>query len=109
MIEKYRIENCISRVYNADHLADIKMAVCEFMQMIMDEMHPPIDPCRRIYVKDDVDLKELCYYFEELDDRFINTSQFDECITVMKDTREVWQYGYDGTIYSWWEQGKLRQ
>lgn len=109
MIEKYRIENCINRAYNADHLLDLKMVVCEFMQMVLDEMHPLLDMNRPMYVKDDVDLKELCYYFEELDDRFINKSVFDECITVMKDTREVYQYGYDGTVYSWWEQGKLRQ
>lgn len=109
MIEKGRIENCINRACNADNLHDLKMAICEFMMMIADEMHPTLDLNRPIYVKDDVDLKELCYYFEELDDRFINTSVFDEFITVRKDTREVWQYGYEGTVRSWWEEGKLRQ
>lgn len=109
MIEKYRIDDCINQVYNANNLWDIKVAVCEFMQMISNEIYPPLDLNRPMYVKDDVDLKELCYYFRELDDRFINESVLGECITVMKDTREVWEYGYDGTVYSWWEQGKLRQ
>ena len=109
MIEKYRIEDCIHRAYNANDLWEIKIAVCEFMQLVLNEISPPLDMSRPIYVKDDVDLKELCYYFEELDDRFINTSELGECITVMKDTREIWQYGYDGTVHNWWENGKLRQ
>lgn len=109
MIERDKIESCINRAYNADQLCDLKMAVCEFMQMVLDEMHPPLDMNRPMYVKDDVDLKELCYYFRELDDRFINESVLGECITVMKNTREVWQYGYNGTVYSWWNEGKLRQ
>ena len=109
MIEKYRIENCINQVSNANDLWAIKVAVCEFLQMFLDEMYTPLDMNRPMYVKDDVNLKELCYYFKELDDRFINESVLGESITVMKDTREVWEYGYDGTVLSWWEQGKLRQ
>ena len=109
MIEKWRIENCISKAYSADNLPDLKMAVCEFMEMIVNEMHPPLDLNLPVYVKDDVDLKELCYCFEELDDRFTKTSVFDEFIIVRKDTREVRQYGYEGTVRSWWEDGKLRQ
>ena len=109
MIERYRIDNCINRVYNANNLWDIQVAVGEFMQIISNEMYPPLNLNRPMYVKDDVDLKELCYYFRELDDRFINESEFGECIVVMKGTREVYQYGYEGTVYSWWEEGKLRQ
>ena len=109
MIERYRIVNCINRAYNANDLWDLKIAVCEFIQMFLDEMHPPLDMNRPMYVKDDVNLKELCYYFKELDDRFVNESVLGESITVMKNTREVWEYGYDGTVLDWWEQGKLRQ
>lgn len=108
-MDKNELKSCMSDVYNANCLEELKMLVCRFMQMILDEIDPPLNWNRPMYVKDDVDLKELCYYFQELDDRFINQSEFGECITVMKDTREVYEYGYDGTVYSWWEQGKLRQ
>ena len=108
-MDKDRLRSCVSTAYKSSSVCAFKFAVCEFMELILNEIDPPLDWNRPIYVRDDVDLKELCCCFEELDDRFITKSAFDECITVMKDTREVYEYGYDGTVYSWWEQGKLRQ
>jgi hypothetical protein len=108
-MDKDKLQDCMQQAHYADDFMDLKVAVINFMNLVYDELYPPLNWNRPIYVRDDVDLKELCYYFEELDDRFINKSEFGECITVMKDTREVYEYGYDGTVLSWWEQGKLRQ
>lgn len=61
----------------------------------------------KIKVKDNVDLSILLKGFKENDNSYDLDSMFDEFISVDKTTREVKQYGYNGLLIDWYQQGLI--
>ena len=61
----------------------------------------------RVKINNDVDLSVLLRGFKENENSYDLDSIFDEFISVNKNTREISQYGYNGLLTDWYQQGLL--
>lgn len=58
-----------------------------------------------LYINGDIDLEKLCVGWKKEINSYELESQFDEFITIDKNTRHVNQYGYNSLINKWIMEG----
>lgn len=61
----------------------------------------------RIKLRDNIDLNSVLEGFKDNGDFFELNGSFDEFIMVNKFSREIIQYGYNGLVMHWYEEGLL--
>lgn len=61
----------------------------------------------RIKISDNVNLSILLKGFKENDNSYDLDSMFDEFMSINKNTREIKQYGYNGLLMDWYQQGLI--
>lgn len=58
-------------------------------------------------IKEDVDLTDICRNFSEDNTKYYLSTSMDEWIEIDKNTRLIWQSGYNGLIYDWAKRGLI--
>lgn len=58
-----------------------------------------------LFVKENIDLKELCKGWLEYPDRYEINSPFDEFCIIYKEYRIIYQDGYNNMINEWYIRG----
>lgn len=95
-----------------DSSEQLKQVLIEYLykEMITNKFEP-IDFSRPIRVKLDKNLSEVCSgRFEEDENMYyieVNITVDGEFIYVDKNSRDIQQRGFDGLLYSWWEEGLI--
>lgn len=105
-------ENIRQALYIAEHadcFEELKASISILCNELLSDMASNLDLDKNIYVRDDLNINSIFYWAKEYEDRYEVRSVFDEFLIIYKDTRQIWQHGYNGVILNWWDEGYLIQ
>ena len=105
-------ENIKQALYIAEHancFEQLKTSISILCNELLSDMESNLNLDENVYVRDDVDINSIFYWATEYEDRYEVRSMLDEFLIIYKDTRQIYQYGYNGVVLNWWNKGYLIQ
>ena len=108
-MDKGNIRQALYIAEHANCFEELRISISILCNELLSDMKTSPDPNKNIYVRGDVSLKLIFHWATEYEDRYEVRSALDEFLIVYKDTRQIYQYGYNGVILDWWNNDYLTQ